>query len=195
VTTATSCAECHTHGNGDGPSAYVDSDAGLLFIAHEGQADEMALGGHASLECTACHDPHSGVRKESPAGSGIVRACESCHAEEAAIVRHPGGVTPLCTDCHMPQATYSTVAANEHRADVRTHIFSLRRTAETKEAMFENARVRAGGVTLDFACYRCHSDPDGVGGDAPSLSIEQLAGWAPNVHSAQSVARGEEGRP
>ncbi len=40
-----------------------------------------------------------------------------------------------------------------------------------------------GAVTLDFACYGCHNDSDGVGGGGSIKTLAELAARAATIHT------------
>jgi hypothetical protein len=43
-----------------------------------------------------------------------------------------------------------------------------------------------GAITLDFACYGCHKDEDGVGGNGSMKTMQQLADKAATMHTVPS---------
>ena len=46
-----------------------------------------------------------------------------------------------------------------------------------------------GRITLDFACYSCHKDDQGVGGALSQQSLTDLSNKATNIHAgAQPVS-------
>jgi hypothetical protein len=173
---AEACGQCHNRGGLDVPPPAKGG-----WIRHHEQYNELQMGPHGGvLDCTDCHNPHVGVRKGQ--FGGIVKECQDCHSDHATVV-HPEELE--CEACHMPYASKSAVAFNKYKADVRTHIFKIHVGTEGKEAMFQNdgSEVKPDfGVTLDVVCYQCHKDPDGVGGDAPTLSMEELAAYAEQIH-------------
>ena len=145
------------------------------FIRHHEQYDEMIAAGHQVLSCNDCHNPHVTVRHGQV--GGITKNCTDCHQAYAAT-SHNGAT---CTDCHMPEATKSAVAKNKYNGDVKTHIFKI--NADPNGQMFNEAGSLANGaVTLDYVCYTCHNDPEGIGGGGPALTMEELAALAPNIH-------------
>lgn len=179
------CGECHMRDPNHKPLAKGG------FIEHHEQYDEMLSAGHAASLCTTCHDPHRGVKKDDPDGSGIRVACETCHTDEAAHLSHIPG--PRCIDCHMPYVSKTAVAHNVYKADLRTHIFKIRATTDTRQTMFvtegsETFVPHGYGVTLDFVCYQCHKDEQQVGGSASVKSMAELAARARGIHSNKAFA-------
>jgi len=171
------CGSCHNRGGIDAPAP-----ASGGFIRHHEQFNEMQSGGHKNLDCGACHDPHIGTRGGQV--GGIVQNCVDCHSD---LEQHSHPVLngqPTCVDCHMPWASKSAVKFHEYKGDVRSHIFKLHVGAEGKDAMWDDngALKRDFGATLDFACYQCHKDENGVGGEAGHIPLQELAEFAMLVH-------------
>jgi hypothetical protein len=50
------------------------------------------------------------------------------------------------------------------------------------------------GLTLDLACYGCHKDESGVGGNYSRKTLKQLADKAPYIHANDAAPMGKEGR-
>jgi len=171
------CGNCHNRGGLDAPAP-----ASGGFVRHHEQWNEMASAGHQNLDCILCHDPHVGIRKGQT--GGIQRDCADCHYGYPDAIHAGEGVTLECESCHMPYAAKSAVAFTPYKADVRSHMFKLHVGPEGKDSMFENGALKVGyGATLDFACYSCHQDENGVGGDASQLTMEQLAAAAADAHA------------
>jgi hypothetical protein len=154
------------------------------FIRHRQQYDELISTKHRTLRCTSCHDPHKGVRYGNARTGGIKTECESCHSVPAQNLNHSDG--PVCIDCHMARAGKSARSVHDFEGDIRTHIFRINSDPVGRDAMFyeESGKTFSKGfVTLDFACYGCHKDPDGgAGGSARGLSLEQLSTAAKEMH-------------
>jgi hypothetical protein len=98
-----------------------------------------------------------------------------------------------CVDCHMPYVTKSARPVNKYQGDVRTHIFTLRTGTDTQDTMFEtvgtNTYVKQDyGVTLDFACYTCHQDAEGVGGSMSARTMAELSALAQTMHGDKTLA-------
>ena len=169
------CGECHYRN----ANHLIDAKGG--FIRHHEQYDEMLAAGHRGLECITCHDPHRSAVDGATMGA-IKVECSSCHATQAATVNH---AVTNCTVCHMPEATKSAVAENVYNGDVKTHIFAINTAAAGKDSlMWYSSGGKANGfVTLDFACYGCHKDPNGVGGNNSTKTLAELSAKAMTIHS------------
>ncbi len=187
------CGQCHTRD----PENHIASGAG--FIKHHEQFDEWLHSPHASGPgCNNCHDPHSSVKFDPVApGYGTNVSCENCHAEQAAFTAHMG--YPDCKNCHMPKASKSAVAISDYEGDLRTHIWSINTDPVGKmEGMFtpdgmyviEDDQGMAQ-ITLDFACYSCHQDEEGTGGNNSMRTLEELSAFAFNMHGTLSDVRPE----
>ena len=164
------CGQCHTRNDGNAVAA---ADG---FIKHNAQFDELLSAGHKNLNCADCHDPHVSVQHGQ---GGIVVACTECHTD----MKNPTHNGADCITCHMPHATYSAVATNKYVGDINTHIFKLNPN-EDGEMFNEDGSLANGatGVTLDYACYLCHKDSDGVGGNNSTKTLKQLSDKATGYH-------------
>jgi hypothetical protein len=71
--------------------------------------------------------------------------------------------------------------------DVRTHIFRINTDGNlTKDDMFDagGAFMDKDWVTLDFACYSCHTDPVSTeGGGFSQRTMAELATKADGIHN------------
>ena len=187
------CGRCHSR---DPNGTRIVAEDG--FLANHQQYAELKAGPHHELTCTACHDPHKGIRGGQV--GGIVQACTSagCHeGQEASGHNYEVDGHPItCIDCHMSRATRSARSINKYQGDVRTHIFKIHQDAEGAEGqadMFETVGDSTWvkpdyGVTLDYACYSCHRDEEGVGGDRMVRSLAQLYAKAPVIHPRKNLA-------
>jgi hypothetical protein len=172
------CGSCH----------FRDTNHGILasggFIRHHEQYDELISAGHSARSCIDCHDPHIGTRYGHAASGGITVTCESCHADKTTN-NHLTAVD--CVTCHMPRATKSARAVNSYMGDLKTHIFKINASAAPKDAMWytgdEGATFSRGFVTLDFVCYQCHKDENGVGGSKSMKSMADLSARATGIHN------------
>jgi len=198
------CGKCHTRGGDNGVTpgpevieASYNIETGVGFIKHHEQYDEWYNSAHNSTYgpgCNDCHNPHASVvyDDETP-GEGVstTTTCVSCHVDgshaDIASTTHSNGT---CLDCHMPKASKSAIAVNNHVGDVNTHLWKISTSVNGKSDMFSESGTSValdedgyGAVSLEFACYGCHSDPDGVGGDAMELTLEQLAERATTIHT------------
>jgi hypothetical protein len=177
------CNSCHVRG---GDETVIPASGG--FTKHREQGNQLYAGTHGGvLSCGSCHDPHIGTKYGHSLLGGIEATCESCHADQAASNAHLdlGGV-PTCVDCHMPHTAKSAVAEHAYKGDVRSHIFGIDTDAtKTKADMFseDGSLEILGATTLDFACYSCHKDADGVGGDFSMKTIAELSAKATGIHN------------
>jgi len=169
------CGSCH-HRDDQHRIAAADG-----FIQHNAQYDELVSAGHAVHQCVTCHTPHRGV--VYPLSAGLTASCEDCHASQAENLNH--NAAPTCVQCHMPRATLSALAVNEHIGDVRTHIFAIDTSDATKGSMWyeeDGQTFATGRVTLDFVCYQCHKDENGEGGYGSYKSMQDLSAAAQSMH-------------
>jgi hypothetical protein len=176
------CGVCHRRGTDDN---FIEASGG--FIRHHEQFHEWLASPHggAMIGCNDCHDPHKGVLYGNDLAGGIVATCEDCHTG----VTVTGHLPVDCENCHMARATKSAVKVHDFEGDVRTHLFAINTDGtKTKADMFF---VPAGGtkqttnpwVTLDFACYSCHTDPiTQQGGGGSEQSMAELAARAVQIH-------------
>ncbi|KPJ87565.1 MAG: hypothetical protein AMS18_14450 [Gemmatimonas sp. SG8_17] len=173
------CNQCHVRGD----AQTVSASGG--FVTNEQQYNELLAGPHADLGCNDCHDAHVGVLYGNAANGGIVETCESCHPDQAANNSHNSA--PDCVDCHMSRATMSARAVHSFEGDVRTHIFRINADGNlTKDDMFNagGTFMDKGWVTLDFACYSCHTDPVSTdGGGFSQKTMAELAAKAAGIHN------------
>jgi hypothetical protein len=187
--TSNLCGRCHTRD----PQNRVLVSGG--YIRHHEQYDEMVHSPHAAVGCLGCHDPHASVVYDDVAmGNGVTTPCLTCHGAgatyDASFINHNG--SPTCTDCHMPKAAKSArVTSNVYVADIASHTFKIDTMAVDKSAMWtsdgkflEQDEFGRGRVTLDFACYSCHADGAGGGGNLASpKTLRQLADRAQGIHT------------
>ncbi len=160
------------------------------FVRHREQYDEWLHSPHSVLEreCNACHDPHASVKYDAvAAGDGVTVACGVCH--EDIVTRHESGAE--CVDCHMPKAVKSAIKDNAYVGDIRAHLWTINIAAEGKmEGMFDASgkflRLDGEGlgrISLDFACYSCHKDEKGEGGDDSQRTLGELSDFASGMHA------------
>ena len=200
--TSALCGQCHTR-NEDNSIA-----ASGGFIKHHEQYDEWRHSPHnadGASGCNTCHDPHSSVKLEGDAaGIGTTKTCNDCHSADGEFSIGPDNYDganqkhngfPTCVNCHMPKASKSAIAADTYVGDIRTHIWSINTAAvDRTTGMFE-----AGGspviedgegqamVTLDFACYSCHSDGAGNDGFAQELTLQELSDFVTGADGAGPI--------
>jgi len=191
------CTECHNRpfNSTDG---VIRASGG--FIRHHEQGPELsASGGHSSLDCTTCHNPHAGTNYDRD--NAIRNECTSCHSTQN-MALHQGKVFVNgdyveflgCESCHMPYATKSAAIAPAGEAfagdgrigDTRTHIFRINTDPVGYTSMFtgdlsavnKDADGKAS-VTVDFICLRCHHDV----GNAFKLTIKSASEIALRMHA------------
>jgi len=192
------CGKCHTRGGDNGVSPGEDIiEASGGFIKHHEQYDEWYNSAHNSKNgpgCNDCHDPHASVVFDANTpGEGVSTTvtCVSCHVDgENADIASTTHAFGTCLDCHMPDASKSAIATNAYNADVSTHLWKINTSVNGKADMFSEDGTSVaigddghGAITLDFACYGCHNDLEGVGGGGPALSLEQLSARAATIHT------------
>ncbi len=184
-TTSALCGNCHTR---DSQNRIAASGG---FVRHHEQYDEWLHSPHNTpgAGCDDCHDPHSSVKYDADAaGIGVTIDCVDCHTEITTVNHDPAAE---CVDCHMPKATKSAIAVNDYQGDIRTHLWLINTQPEGKaDGMFdagggfvEEDLMGLGRVTLDFACYGCHYDENGVGGSVSMKTLSQLSAFAPFIHT------------
>lgn len=152
------CGECHRRGD----VTAVDAKGG--FIEHHEQYEELYQSKHLTLDCVACHDPHTGVVQLRMASEPTTRTeCANCHFKEAKyskVERHT--VFGLaCESCHMPRLVKTAWGdAAKFTGDIRTHIMAI---DVTQVGQFsEDGKTVKSQIALDFACRGCHTPGTGV---------------------------------
>lgn len=191
---AAGCGNCHN--SGDDPD--VISARGGFIQSQEQWPELLASGGHATFNCTTCHDPHVSVIYERD--NAIRNECTACHAghnlalHEGLTFERGAYVEPLsCESCHMPFAAMSATSAGPEvvgdvgrMGDTRTHIFRINPDAVSATQFFtpDGLSVSKDGegraaVSLDFVCLRCHN---GVGNAPAFTSATILSDVARNMH-------------
>jgi len=192
-TSAELCGSCHNRGLE--PIDAIPASGG--FIRHHEQFNEWAnSGAHfaGAADCGACHESHLGTRYDM---GGFIASCVSCHPSQAATNAHlvpiaDGNDTDsACITCHMSQATKSAVADATNPnfvGDVKTHIFKINPGEFNKDHFFSAdgllVETATEGVTLDFVCYQCHTDPVTVtGGGMSQKTLAELSAKATGIHN------------
>lgn len=188
---ADQCGSCHSRAAD--PSVIL-ADSG--FIRNYQQRSELlASGGHASFNCTFCHDPHASATYDR--ANGIRNQCTDCHGDanmafhEGAVFVRGDYVEPVtCESCHMAYATRTATSASEsvvgalgQMGDTKTHIFRISTQGSDQFLTGDGSAVRRDDqgralVTVDFACLRCHN---GLG-NGFEMSIETAANVASGLH-------------
>jgi hypothetical protein len=173
------CGNCHRRGADDD---FIEASGG--FIRHHEQYQEWLASPHDGMaECSDCHEPHIGTAYGNADAGGIHTTCEDCHT---VTLNH----LPVdCENCHMARVTKSARAINSFEGDVRTHIFAINPDGlMTKDDMFftpvgSTKMSTNPWVTLDFACYSCHTDPITLeGGGGSEKTMAELANKAAAIH-------------
>lgn len=159
------------------------------FIAADQRVNELRAGGHPVITCGTCHSYAN--------GGPVNRDCSDCHQSMVGAVNHPA--LARCIDCHMPKATRASTSTTPYSADVRTHVIRIRPTPDRKGSMIQDEDgleiVDVGpGLTLDYACYGCHEDENGNGGNYSRKTLKQLADKAPYIHASDVAPAGKEAK-
>ncbi len=189
------CRACHNRPFDDLTGNIVASGG---YIQHHEQWPELrASGGHASLLCIDCHDPHRSVYFDR--ANAFRKTCTDCHAD-ATMAGHEGKVYSrsdgysealTCESCHMSYTVKSAtnvsaalVGSVARIGDVRSHIIRISTQPVDYKSFFaadgKSVQRDAEGnaaVTVDFACIRCHN-----GNGLFELSVTRAAEIAQNVH-------------
>ncbi len=181
------CEECHGPGSLHAANPYgiimkIDRDAEACrachqsdqvnqvnakdgFIENHQQYDEIFQSKHLTLDCVACHDPHSGVVQLREANLPATRTeCANCHYKEAQYQKNPKHEDFVgCVDCHMPRLAKSAWGnPDRFTGDIRVHLMAI---DPTQVGQFSDDGLTAQSqISLDFACKQCHT---------PGLALEQ----------------------
>jgi len=174
------CGRCHTR-NEDNSIAAKGG-----FIKHHEQYDEwLASGGHfaSGIGCNSCHDPHSStVNDDQAPGQGIKTTCTTCHPNHNADKHF--ALTIECTTCHMPLAAKSAIKTGDYTGDVHSHTFKI--NPLSTGTLFNPEGTLANpdglGLSLDYVCYSCHKDDNGLGGANSARTMVELSAKATGFH-------------
>jgi len=178
------CAQCHYRRYKQGDLKQQVSGG---WEMHRNQHEQLSTNKHSQngMNCNSCHDPHASTRKDAVAkGNGIKADCASCHSGTKFANVH---MNASCIDCHMPYTAKNGISYNKYRGDAPNHNFkiNLSETATyiTMDAN-ENywANIDGKGTTLEFACYGCHKDTDGIGGEYSIKTRAELSAKAATFH-------------
>lgn len=107
-----------------------------------------AMGGHGGVQCTDCHDPHSGKLRAPLAGNQLCLSCHATGARQAPKIADPqahshhrgDSAGNQCEACHMPTKVFM------QRHPRHDHGFGKPDPRLTQE------------LGLPNACNRCHAD-------------------------------------
>lgn len=172
------CGRCHTR-NADRSIA-----ASGGFVKHHEQYDEwLVSGGHyeSGIGCNTCHDVHASTKYDAIApGEGVKKSCTDCHSSYNAS-KHTG-MDISCITCHMPKSSKSAIKTGAYVGDIRSHQFKINPN-KNYEMFNEAGNLASGnGVSLEYACYQCHKDKNGNGGEYSQQSKIWLASMAFGFH-------------
>ena len=174
------CGECHHSGE---VTKVAASDG---FVQNNAQYNELFQSKHLTLNCTTCHDPHTGVIQLSKAGLEKTRTpCESCHWQQARFQNNDAhqNMDLACVECHMPRmdmAAWGDPA--KFSGDIRTHLMAI---DPYQIDQFETITDTNGIATqyslsdigLNFACRHCHGSGMGT-----TKTDEELINAAAGYH-------------
>ncbi|MFQ6618065.1 MAG: multiheme c-type cytochrome [Fidelibacterota bacterium] len=163
------CGKCHVRGD---PNA-IPAKGG--YIRHHEQYNEILATKKFNFNCVDCHDPHKSAhyaedgtvystKFDFPEKPGIKIQCSTCHYEKAEALEASDigkkHTFQRCLGCHMPYASKSAMARDQHTGDVRTHLFAIN-TDTTKSMFSDDGSLANGYLTLEYTCLNsCHSDKD-----------------------------------
>jgi predicted CXXCH cytochrome family protein len=174
-----SCETCHVAG--------AQAEVSETFVLHHDNYGGMFLGKHRVLDCTDCHDPHSGVvqfradEQEAP----MRIQCAECHIQAAQFqkVQIHINIRLTCVQCHMPYLIENAQSNPEiFSADVRTHAMTI--NPFQIEQFNEAGEALVSSISLNAACRQCHNEAVAL-----PKTDEQLQNAAVNYH--QRPAPGE----
>jgi hypothetical protein len=213
------CAKCHirsTNTPGFGGECGGDASASIRSngaqnnggnslanqtVQHHEQFNELVGynddGAHASLTCSACHNPHKRAHKvtdaiataigitdndQSAQDRSAVVSCESCHPGKD-LKYNMGNIS--CTDCHMAEITKSATAEVGTwgvKGDVKGHIFAIDPAATTMDRTNGNGvHIATNYMTVNFACGKCH-DKSMSSYSGAALTQAQAMASAQGIH-------------
>jgi PKD repeat protein len=171
------CAKCHIRTNnnalGYGDECGGDSNEAILtggsstnattgFEGHHQQFNQVfgynGDGAHASIECTACHNPH---KRAATVTSGIASALSITDNNQTAVAR---GAVVSCESCHAPENTGADtkIAATAHPSTVGCidcHMASSTQSATSEKATGTTSGIAAWGKSGDVAGHIFSIDP------------------------------------
>lgn len=173
------CGTCHNR-NYDN---VIEVSGG--YIKHHEQWEEIVSGGHQTLDCSSCHNPHERVIWD---GQGITSNCTDCHT--VAETNHTASAN--CVDCHMPYAAKSGTARGEsgYEGDIRSHLMKI---VVSDESMFtadgsavRDDSERPAALSVAFSCLGCHNRDSND--NIPDKTLEQAIQGAGSMHGAKGIA-------
>lgn len=144
------CGECH-QANDSGQITVKGQ-----FINHAQQYAELSKGKHLVLDCTACHDSHSGVVQLEQADLPTSKLeCANCHYKAKNYQKVALHKNFDCTQCHMaPMVQNGWGDAEKFTADMPTHLFAIN-PLQTGQ-FSEDGTTTLAQISVDYACKHCH---------------------------------------
>jgi hypothetical protein len=145
------CAECHQVD--DSRQVYAKDS----FINHAQQSAEIAKGKHLVLDCSDCHDPHTGANQLKQAGMAVgLLECTNCHFNSANYQKVVMHKSFPCTACHMPPMVINAWGDIEKfTADMPTHLFAI--NPQQVGQFSSDGATSLPQISLDYACKHCHN--------------------------------------
>jgi hypothetical protein len=170
------CGECHK--SDDTGQVYAKDS----FINHSQQYAEIAKSKHMVLNCTTCHNPHSGVVQLEQADLPTTRTeCTNCHYNQANNQKVATHKNFTCTQCHMaPMVLNAWGNAEKFTADMPTHLFGINPFLTSQFS--EDGLTSQPQISTDYACKHCHG-----GGIATVKDDTLLKATAAGYHQPQSA--------
>jgi hypothetical protein len=156
------CRQCHASSNE--PVAAHEG-----FIDFGEQNSDLFSGKHTVINCTTCHNPHTGVvqLRQNKVETTQVH-CKDCHFQQEQYQKNEKHVSIGldCLNCHMSQVI-KLAWGDESRftGDLRTHAVGIDPT-KIEQFYVENVNGTEQSysepqVGLNFTCRHCHN---GIGG-------------------------------
>lgn len=171
------CAECHQID--DSHQVFVKDG----FINHAQQSAELAKGKHLLLDCSDCHNSHTGAVQLKQAGTAVSQLeCTNCHYNAANNQKVAMHKSFPCTSCHMPPAVINAWGDTEKfTGDMPTHLFAINPFLTSQFS--DDGLTSQPQISLDFACKHCHG-----GGFASVKEDDLLKSTATGYHELQPAA-------
>lgn len=178
------CSACHQRRKATGDTRQQVSGG---WEMHRSQVEQLLTNKHSlnGMTCNSCHNPHASTKHDARAsGKGIRKTCTDCHSgPEYGVNLH---FNASCIDCHMPKTVKNAISVNKYLGDAPNHNFKINTSASASyinvDAGGSWANLDQQGSTLDFACYKCHKDAEGVGGAFSKKTMSELASRAVTFH-------------
>ncbi len=170
------CGQCHQI---DATGQVYAKDG---FITHAQQFAELSKSKHLVLDCTDCHNPHSGAVQLEQADASLTKTeCANCHYNQANNQKVATHKNFACTQCHMaPMVLSGWGDATKFTADMPTHLFAINPALTSQFS--EDGATSQSQISLDYACKHCHG-----GGIAAQKDDALLKSTATGYHQAQAA--------